>query len=425
MQLTKVTAADGSYTEFSYDANGIRTQKRQFTSDGTLAYDVDYVWQDGLLTHQNMIYYLRITSKNETRVVEIPFSAKFVYDESNTPVGCLVNGEAALAFVRNLQGDVIAVVTQEGDVLAEYSYDPWGKVTVTCDGEEFEGMEAALMALYCPFAYRGYNYDYTTGLYYLQSRYYNPEWGRFLNVDDTNILLATQGESLGANLFAYCGNNPVNMVDYTGYWAEDVHSGIFQEFTSKYTPLWITEEGRIPICYTSNGPVPYGTYWWARQVGYLPKYAKQIGYYSNFIDTLYRPYLPWNQAWHFNTSRSGQVDSRIILMTFMLLVAFNSFDIAIKYSKDSVGYNSYRELGLQYLGYALHPIQDYYAHTDDRVYDIHVPVNLKMEILIKSHVGISGTDSAHQRWGQVQKTADITLYILRIFYTLYKPLFST
>ena len=172
------------------------------------------------MTHQNMTYYMRITIKNETRVVKIPFSAKFVYDESNTPVGCLVNDEAAVGFVRNLQGDIIATVTHEGDVLAEYSYDPWGKVTVTCDGEEFEGMEAALMALYCPFAYRGYNYDYTTGLYYLQSRYYNPEWGRFLNVDDTNILLATQGENLGANLFAYCKNNPMNRVDYTGYDAE-------------------------------------------------------------------------------------------------------------------------------------------------------------------------------------------------------------
>ena len=68
----------------------------------------------------------------------------------------------------------------------------------------------------CPLTYRGYNYDFTTGLYYLQSRYYNPEWGRFINCDDTNILLATQGETHGANLFAYCNNNPVNRVDYTG-----------------------------------------------------------------------------------------------------------------------------------------------------------------------------------------------------------------
>ena len=215
-QLIKVTAADGSYTEFSYDANGIRTQKRQFASDGTLAYEVDYVWQDGLLTHQSMTYYFHMTLNGTEKVVELPFTAKFVYDESNTPVGCLVNDEMALAFVRNLQGDIIAVVNQEGTALLEYSYDPWGKVTITQNGENLTEQEAAIIAVLCPFAYRGYNYDFTTGLYYLQSRYYNPEWGRFLNVDDTNILLATQGENLGANLFAYCENNPVNNVDYSG-----------------------------------------------------------------------------------------------------------------------------------------------------------------------------------------------------------------
>ena len=220
--LTKVTAADGSYTEFSCDANGIRTQKRQYTSDGTLAYDVDYVWQDGLLTHQSMTYYMRITIRNETRVAEVPLSAKFVYDESNTPVGSMVSDEGAVGYVRNLQGDIVALVSPEGEVLVEYSYDPWGKVTITQNGENLTEQERQIIAVLCPFAYRGYNYDYTTGLYYLQSRYYNPEWGRFLNVDDTNILFASHGETLGANLFAYCGNNPVNYADYTGYACEEL-----------------------------------------------------------------------------------------------------------------------------------------------------------------------------------------------------------
>ncbi|MBQ6838511.1 MAG: hypothetical protein IJO44_06685, partial [Clostridia bacterium] len=60
-------------------------------------------------------------------------------------------------------------------------------------------------------------YDPYIGMYYLQSRYYNPAYGRFLNVDDTDILEASQGTTHGANLFAYCDNNPVNYVDYTGY----------------------------------------------------------------------------------------------------------------------------------------------------------------------------------------------------------------
>lgn len=61
-----------------------------------------------------------------------------------------------------------------------------------------------------------------TGLYYLQSRYYNPEWGRFVNADDTDILSADQGSLIQHNLFAYCLNNPVNMADPSGYCAAQI-----------------------------------------------------------------------------------------------------------------------------------------------------------------------------------------------------------
>ena len=127
-----------------------------------MEYYVDYYWQDGLLTQQMLHYYLEVTIQGVTTREEILISSKFVYDESNQPVGCVANGEAAYAFVRNLQGDIIAVVDQDGETLVEYSYDPWGKVTSTHNGENLTELEASLVMVMCPFAYRGYNYDYTT-----------------------------------------------------------------------------------------------------------------------------------------------------------------------------------------------------------------------------------------------------------------------
>ena len=71
-----------------------------------------------------------------------------------------------------------------------------------------------------PIRYRGYYYDVETSFYYLQSRYYNPEVGRFINIDSE---ISSVGESvLGYNLYTYCMNNPVNMSDSTGNWPKFV-----------------------------------------------------------------------------------------------------------------------------------------------------------------------------------------------------------
>ncbi len=107
--------------------------------------------------------------------------------------------------------------------------DPWGNIEYhLADGVTEE--EAIIYTALCPLTYRGYNYDFTTGIYYLQSRYYNPEWGRFLNCDDTAILLATQGETHNANLFAYCANNPVNRVDYSGMLFDEISNKLEMKY---------------------------------------------------------------------------------------------------------------------------------------------------------------------------------------------------
>mgnify|MGYP004469493343 CR=1 FL=1 len=88
-------------------------------------------------------------------------------------------------------------------------FDSWGKLLST------SGSLASTLGKNNPFRYRGYVYDEETGFYYLQSRYYNPEVGRFISSD---VLLSTGQGVLGHNAYAYCGNNPVNMSDETGMW---------------------------------------------------------------------------------------------------------------------------------------------------------------------------------------------------------------
>ena len=101
------------------------------------------------------------------------------------------------------------LINTAGTVVASYTYDPYGKV-ISATGS---------MATANPLRYRGYYYDTETGFYYLQSRYYDPQICRFINADS----YASTGQGfIGNNMFAYCGNNPVNRFDPTGYdWLND------------------------------------------------------------------------------------------------------------------------------------------------------------------------------------------------------------
>ena len=99
---------------------------------------------------------------------------------------------------KNLQGDIVAICDHCGNLLGEYEYDAWGKI-LSQGGSELLTIN--------PFRYRGYYYDEETGLYYLNSRYYDPETGRFISPDSLKYL---EPETCnGLNLYAYCGNNPV------------------------------------------------------------------------------------------------------------------------------------------------------------------------------------------------------------------------
>lgn len=112
---------------------------------------------------------------------------------------------------KNIQGDIIGLVDANGNLVVEYAYDVWGKVMATT------GSLAGTLGAANPFRYRGYYFDTETGLYYLQSLYYDAEIGRFINADDPDSMLLQPENVLSTNLFAYCNNNPVMYEDPSGY----------------------------------------------------------------------------------------------------------------------------------------------------------------------------------------------------------------
>ena len=138
-------------------------------------------------------------------------SLHFTYDEIG-PMSVTYDG-AEYFYLKNAQGDVIGLVNSSGTQVVTYTYDAWGNPLTTT------GTMADTLGKLNPFRYRGYVYDTETGLYYLGSRYYNPETGRFINADAPETLLKAYETALQYNLFAYCWNKPVSLCDPDGYWA--------------------------------------------------------------------------------------------------------------------------------------------------------------------------------------------------------------
>ena len=98
-------------------------------------------------------------------------------------------------------GDIIKIVDSNGKSVGSYEYDAWGVATVN-------DLDGSGIAEINPIRYRGYYWDAETGLYYLNTRYYDPVVGRFIKMDEISILNRAKHHINGLNLFAYCLNNP-------------------------------------------------------------------------------------------------------------------------------------------------------------------------------------------------------------------------
>ena len=108
----------------------------------------------------------------------------YLYDDGGRIIGLQEDGETYY-FSRTLQGDVTGILDEEGTLVARYVYDTWGNIVGVYNGGGKEKItDPEHIGLRNPFRYRGYMYDEESGLYYLQSRYYDPVTGRFVNADD-------------------------------------------------------------------------------------------------------------------------------------------------------------------------------------------------------------------------------------------------
>ena len=218
MQKSGVTA------EFVYNADGLRVQK-------TI---------NGVATKYTL------HGKNVVHMTSGTDELHFFYDAQNRPAVVVYNG-TAYAYVKSLQGDTVAILDENGNAVVSYGYDAWG-APLWCTGELAETLGKVQ-----PFRYRGYVFDEETGLYYLRSRYYNPQWGRFVNADNY----------LSTNVFSYCGNVPSVFVDKNGHerklydnlsepWATKLMSQFFDMDSLLQNLNLKFSDGYVVDCYLSE-----------------------------------------------------------------------------------------------------------------------------------------------------------------------------
>jgi len=225
----KQSTFNGSTWNYLYNADGMRYKR----TSGNAAYT--YYYNGDLLRYVDY----------DSNTTDSSAAAKlyFVLDASGKPIEVSYRPEGSTTtsfyyYVHNLQGDVEALVDYStGNAVVWYTYDAWGNVLSA------GGSLANTLGKLNPFRYRSYIYDSESKLYYLQSRYYDPEIGRFINADSYAL---TYNNAIGANMYAYCLNNPVVGYDPTGHspktWIKGFVGNLIKTVDQKLTTLYSSKE---------------------------------------------------------------------------------------------------------------------------------------------------------------------------------------
>ena len=172
----------GEHIKYSYNTKGIRTKKE--TEEGTTEYS---------LIGSKIMKMEKVTSSGKITMY-------FTYDQRDE-LQSVTESNKEYYYIKDITGNIIKIKDEEGNSIVEYKYDAYGKVEKTI-------IENNNVSKYNPFIYKGYYYDEETELYYCNTRYYSPEIGRWISIDDVDYL---DPETVsGLNLYCYCMNEPVN-----------------------------------------------------------------------------------------------------------------------------------------------------------------------------------------------------------------------
>lgn len=208
---------------YHYDENGNRISKTVMSKNNgvfEIQQEVLYIWDGELLSGY---IYKTYNKDSDGNISIISADVEIVYDQKGEAIGFIFDDEMEWYFVKDCNGSVIKIVDASGNEVTSISYDAWGQANFCFNADISSSLGVAkylILSVYItanPICYKGYLFDYETGLYFSKDKVYSPAWGRYLNHADFDKKLEISYSVSSTNMYAFCNNNPVNAFDPYSY----------------------------------------------------------------------------------------------------------------------------------------------------------------------------------------------------------------